>query len=61
MNSDKIKSSNSYIFTLGGDAVTWKLTKQTIIAKSIIESEFSTLELVGNEPKWLRNLIFHWE
>ena len=29
---DKIKSTSSYVFTLGGGAVAWKSSKQTVIA-----------------------------
>ena len=35
-DSDEIKSTSSYIFTLGGDVVAWKSSKQTLIATSII-------------------------
>ena len=50
---DETKSTSGYIFTLGGGAVSWKSTKQTIIAKSTMESEFIALELAGNEAEWL--------
>ncbi|KAK6151926.1 hypothetical protein DH2020_014561 [Rehmannia glutinosa] len=60
-DSDEIKSTSGYIFTLGGGAITWKSAKQTIIAKSTMESEFVALELAGNEAEWLKNFleIFH--
>ena len=34
------KSTSGYVFTLTGVAVSWKSSKQTVIAKSTIESEF---------------------
>ena len=37
-NSDEIKSTSDYVFTLGGGVVAWKSSKQTLIATSIIES-----------------------
>ncbi|KAK6147374.1 hypothetical protein DH2020_018286 [Rehmannia glutinosa] len=47
-DSDEIKSTSGYIFTLGVQ-IAWKSPKQTIIAKSTMESEFVALELGGNE------------
>ncbi|KAG8655919.1 hypothetical protein MANES_04G087216v8 [Manihot esculenta] len=56
-DSDEIKSTSGYVFTLGGGAITWKLNKQNIIAKSTMESEFIALELAGTEAEWLRNFL----
>ena len=36
-NSDEIKSTSGYIFTLGGGAVAWKSSKETFIATSTME------------------------
>ncbi|KAG8657733.1 hypothetical protein MANES_03G098716v8, partial [Manihot esculenta] len=55
--SDEIKSTSGYVFTLGGGAITWKSTKQNIIAKSTMDSEFIALELAGTEVEWLRNFL----
>ena len=46
-----------YVFTFGRGVISWKLAKQTIIARSTIESEFITLKLVSNEVEWLRNFL----
>ena len=56
-NSDEIKSTSSYVFTLGGDVVAWKSSKQTLIATSTIESEFIALESTSKEAKLLRNFL----
>ena len=56
-DSDEIKSTSGYVFTLGGDAVAWKSTKQSIIARSTMESEFIALELAGSEAEWLKNFL----
>ena len=56
-NSYQIKSTSSYVFTLGGGVVAWKSSKQTLIATSTMESEFITLESMGKEAKWLRNFL----
>ena len=45
------------MITLGGDAVSWKSFKQTVTARSTMESEFVALEKAGTEAKWLRNLL----
>ena len=54
-DSDEIKSTSDYVFTLGGGA--WKSSKQTLITTSTMESEFIALEFVGKEVKWLRNFL----
>ena len=56
-DSDETKSTSGCIFTLGGGAITWKSAKQTIIARSTMESEFVALELAGNEAEWLKNFL----
>ena len=48
-NSNEIKSTSSYVFTLGGAAIAWKSSKQTLIATSTMESEFIALESAGKE------------
>ncbi|KAK6160828.1 hypothetical protein DH2020_004209 [Rehmannia glutinosa] len=37
-------STSGYVFTIGGDAVSWKSTKQMFIAQSTMESEFIALD-----------------
>ncbi len=56
-DSDETKSTSGYIFTLGGGAVSWKSSKQTIIARSTMESEFIALEMAGSEAEWLKNFL----
>lgn len=56
-NSDETKTTNGFVFILGGGAITWKLAKQTIIARLTMESEFFALELVVNEAEWLKNFL----
>ncbi|GJR79024.1 retrovirus-related pol polyprotein from transposon TNT 1-94 [Tanacetum coccineum] len=34
------RSTSGYVFTLGGADISWKSSKQTVIAKSMMESEF---------------------
>ena len=56
-DSDETKSTSGYVFTLGGGAVTWRSAKQTIIARSTMESEFVALEMAGSEVEWLKNFL----
>ena len=52
------KSTSGYVFALGGGAVAWRSVRQTIIAKSTMESEFVVaLEMVGSEAEWLKNFL----
>ncbi|RVW26496.1 Retrovirus-related Pol polyprotein from transposon TNT 1-94 [Vitis vinifera] len=51
------KSHSGYVFTLGGAAVSWKSSKQTVIARSTMESEFIALDKCGEEAEWLRHLL----
>ncbi|GKA28103.1 hypothetical protein Tco_0714271 [Tanacetum coccineum] len=38
------RSTSGYVFTLGGAAISWKSSKQSIIAMSTMESEFTALD-----------------
>ena len=50
------KSQSGYVFTLGG-VVSWKSSKQTVIARSTMEYEFIALDKCGEEAKWLRHFL----
>ncbi|PHU05342.1 hypothetical protein BC332_26164 [Capsicum chinense] len=54
---NELKSTSGYVFTIGGGAVSWKSSKQTCIAHSTMESEFITLDKVGEEVEWLRHFL----
>ncbi|XP_071900903.1 uncharacterized protein [Coffea arabica] len=56
-DSNDTKSTSGYVYTLGGGAIAWKSARQTIIARSTMESEFVALELTGTEAEWLRNFL----
>nr|GEY53533.1 retrovirus-related Pol polyprotein from transposon TNT 1-94 [Tanacetum cinerariifolium] len=47
------RSTNGYVFTLGGDAISWKSSKQSVIAKSMMESKFIALE----SPTRILNMV----
>ena len=52
-----LKSTSGYVFTLAGAAISWKSSKQTVIARSTMESEFIALDKCGEEAEWLRNFL----
>ena len=43
-DSNEMKSTTRYVFTIGGGAVSWKTSKQTCITWSTMEAEFIALE-----------------
>ena len=45
------------MFTLAGAAVSWKSSKQTVIARFTMESKFITLDKCGEKVEWLRNFL----
>nr|GEZ45682.1 zinc finger, CCHC-type [Tanacetum cinerariifolium] len=51
------RSTNGYVFTLGGAAISWKSSKQTVIAKSTMELGFIALDKCREEAKWLRQFV----
>jgi len=55
--SDETKSTSGYVFTLRGGAITWRSTKQTIIARSTMESESVAPEMNGSGVEWLKKFL----
>jgi hypothetical protein len=53
----KMKATSGYVFTLGGGAVSWKSCKQTILTRSTMEAELTTLDTATVEAEWLRELL----
>ncbi|XP_047341240.1 homeobox-leucine zipper protein GLABRA 2-like [Impatiens glandulifera] len=53
-NMKDSKSTSGYVFTLRGAAISWKSSKQTVIVKSTMKSEFITLDKCGEKAEWLR-------
>lgn len=52
-----IKSTSGYIFMLGGAAISWGSTKQTVIARITAEAELIALDTTCMEAEWLQNLL----
>ena len=51
------KSQSGYVFTLGGATISWKSSKQTVIARSTMEYEFIALDKCGEEVEWLHHFL----
>nr|GEU60517.1 ribonuclease H-like domain containing protein [Tanacetum cinerariifolium] len=49
--------TSRYMFAIGGAAISWKFSKQTVIAKSIMKSEFIALDKCGEEAEWLHQFV----
>ena len=45
------------MYTLGIAMVSWKSSKQTVIGRSTMESEFIALDKCGEEAEWLRHFL----
>ena len=45
------------MFTLGIAMVSWKSSKQTVIARSTMEYEFIALDKCEEEAEWLRHFL----
>ena len=56
-DSDEMKSTSGYSFTLRGGVISWKSAKQTCITRSTMKTEFIALEKASFEADWLRNLL----
>jgi hypothetical protein len=56
-DADKIKSTNGYVFILGGAAVSWRSCKHTILTRSTMEVELVAFDTTTVEVEWLRELL----
>jgi ATP-binding cassette subfamily B (MDR/TAP) protein 1 len=52
-DSDDEKSQTGYVFMVNGGAVSWRSCKQSLKAKSAMESEYIATTDVANEAVWL--------
>ena len=51
------KSTSGYIFLLFGGAISWRSTKQKLVASSIMEAKFVACYEATTQTLWLRNFI----
>ncbi|KAL0291394.1 UNVERIFIED_CONTAM: Retrovirus-related Pol polyprotein from transposon TNT 1-94 [Sesamum calycinum] len=55
----KTISQFGYVFMYGGTAISWRSTKQTLVATSSNHAELIALYVAGHECVWLRSLIHY--
>jgi hypothetical protein len=53
---DKRRSLTGYVFTVGGCAVSWKATLQSVVAQSTTEAEYIAINEACKESVWLKGL-----
>ena len=58
-DTDEVKPTSKYVFTLVGEAISWKSSKQTCIVISTMESKLVALEKARFEAEWLRSLLIN--
>ncbi|XP_031287486.1 secreted RxLR effector protein 161-like [Pistacia vera] len=56
-DKDSRKSTTTYVFTLGGNCVSWKSQLQPIVALSTTEAEYVAVTDVFKEALWLQGLL----
>jgi hypothetical protein len=56
--SDDRKSTSGYCMFVGGNLVSWKSKKQTVVVRSTAEAEYRVMALSVTEMLWLRALLF---
>jgi hypothetical protein len=56
-DDDELYATSGYVFTLGGAAILWRSCKQTIITRSTMEVELTTLDTTIMEADWFRELL----
>jgi hypothetical protein len=56
-DSDDEKSQTRYAFLVNGGAVSWRSCKQSLKAKSIMESEYIATANMENEAVWLQKFV----
>ena len=56
-NPDTRRSTTGFVFTLGGNPISWKSKLQQSTALSSVEAEYIALCEAGREAKWIRQLL----
>jgi len=54
---DDSKSQSGFVFTLNGAAVSWKSSKQSVVADSTTESEYYAASEAAKEAIWMRQFL----
>ena len=56
-NSNSIKSTSGYVFTLRGGAISWRSVKQSSITDSTMEAKYIATSEAAKDAVWLRNFL----
>ena len=56
-DKDDSKSQTGYVYILNGGAMSWRSSKQSVIAGSTVESEYMAAAEASSEGVWIRNFI----
>ncbi|KAD7117120.1 hypothetical protein E3N88_04388 [Mikania micrantha] len=54
---DDSRSQSGYVFTLNGGAITWRSSKQSVVAQSTTESEYITASEAAKEAAWMKKFM----
>ena len=54
---DDCKSQSGYVFIVNGGAVSWKSSKQSVVAQSTTESEYIAASEAAQEAAWMKKFI----
>jgi hypothetical protein len=54
---DNRRSVSGYVFTLNDGAICWSSKKQSVVARSSTESEYSALKHASTEVMWIRQIM----
>jgi hypothetical protein len=54
---DDLKSQSGYVFVINGGAVSWKSSKQTVIADSTTEAEYVAASEAAKEAIWIKQFL----
>ncbi|KAD6455073.1 hypothetical protein E3N88_09779 [Mikania micrantha] len=54
---DDSRSQSGFVFTLNGGAVSWKSSKQSVVADSTTESEYIAASDAAKEAAWIKKFI----
>ena len=55
---DDFRSQSGFVFCLNGGAVSWRSSKQDVVADSTTEAEYIAASNATKEAVWIKNVVF---